>query len=369
MKLDCEREKLLQAFQLASAAAPTRSPKPVLQNVKLEAIGERAELIGTDLELGVRVEVPGVTIEAPGKALLPLGRFGSILRETTDATLRLESDGLSTLVRGERSEFRLMAPDPAEFPSVESFGDEQYQELPARAFRELIRRTVFATDNESSRYALGGVLLELQAGKIVAVGTDGRRLAMMECPAKQVGGSEERTPIVPTRTMQLLERSLADATGDVQLAARPNCVLVKSQRFSLYSNLVEGRFPRWRDVFPRRADSQKIELLVGPLFSAVRQAAILTSEQTRGIDIDFVDGRAIFAGRAAEAGQSRVELPVAYDGPALGVTLDPRYLSDFLKVLDLEKTITLDIKDAESAVVCSTDDGYGYVIMPLARER
>ena len=49
----------------------------------------------------------------------------------------------------------------------------------------MIRRTIFATDNESSRYALGGVLLEMAADKIIAVGTDGRRLAKMEVPGPQ----------------------------------------------------------------------------------------------------------------------------------------------------------------------------------------
>jgi DNA polymerase-3 subunit beta len=77
----------------------------------------------------------------------------------------------------------------------------------------------------------------------------------------------------------------------------------------------------------------------------------------------------VLSGRAAEVGQSRIELPIAYDGPSVAITLDPRYLTDFLKVLDAEKNITLEIKDAESAAVCTTDDGYAYVIMPLARDR
>ena len=53
--------------------------------------------------------------------------------------------------------------------------------------RELIRRTVFATDNESSRYALGGVKLEFGDDNITAVGTDGRRLAKMTGPVTKSG--------------------------------------------------------------------------------------------------------------------------------------------------------------------------------------
>jgi DNA polymerase-3 subunit beta len=108
---------------------------------------------------------------------------------------------------------------------------------------------------------------------------------------------------------------------------------------------------------------------VGDFYSAVRQAAIVTSEESRGVDFKFADGMLELSGRAAEVGQSRVELPIGYDGPAIAICLDPRYVSDFLKVLDPEKNFTLEIKNAESAAVCSTDDGYGYVIMPLARDR
>jgi len=315
--------------------------------------------------------VPGIEAEAPGSVILPIGRFGSILRETSDAKLRLESDGSGVIVRGEHSEFRLPAENPAEFPAVSEFGEQKYHVLPARVLSQLIRRTSFATDAESSRYALGGVLLELTAEKITAVGTDGRRLAMMEAPAQSVGGhaTGDNMTIVPTRSMHLIEKILTEPDAEVQIAARPNEVLVKSPRATLYSRLVEGRFPKWRDVFPKRPDAVKIEISVGPLYSAVRQAAIVTSEESRGVDFTFEQGKLILAGRAPEVGQSRVELPVAYDGAAVSISLDPRFFSDFLKVLEPETTFTLELKDAESAAVCHTADGYAYVIMPLARDR
>jgi DNA polymerase-3 subunit beta len=112
-----------------------------------------------------------------------------------------------------------------------------------------------------------------------------------------------------------------------------------------------------------------MELVVGPVYSAVRQAAIVTDDESRGVDFTFGEGKLVLSGRSARVGQSRVELPIGFDGAPLTITLDPRYVNDFLKVLDPEKNFTLELKDAESAAVCRTDDGYGYVIMPLARER
>ena len=121
-------------------------------------------------------------------------------------------------------------------------------------------------------------LLEFEEDKIVAVGTDGRRLAKMEGPAKSVGGhtSGDSTTIVPSKAMQLIERATSDADDTIQLAARGNEILVKTPRITIYSRLLEGRFPRWRDVFPQREGTVAIELPIGAFASAVRQAAIVT---------------------------------------------------------------------------------------------
>jgi DNA polymerase-3 subunit beta len=107
---------------------------------------------------------------------------------------------------------------------------------------------------------------------------------------------------------------------------------------------------------------------VGPLYSAVRQAAIFTDSESRGVDFVFGDGNLMLRASVAESGNSRVELPVAYSGPNVVLALDNRYVSDFLRVLDPEVTITMDMVDGESAALFATDDGYGYVIMPMARE-
>ncbi len=370
MKATCERDKLLHAFQMAASVAPSRSPKPILQNVKLEMTAEKAILMGTDLEVGIRVDVPGITVEVPGSVVLPRDRFGKILTESSDEALSLESDGGKVVVRGQRSQFQLPSENPDEFPSVLAFEEAKYHEMPARFFREVVRRTVFATDNESSRYALGGVLVELAANSLTAVATDGRRLARQEGPATSVGGhvSGETMTIIPTKTMQLLDRALGDNEENIQLAARDNDILVRSGRATVYSRLVEGRYPKWRDVFPRHEETVKIGMTVGPFYAAVRQAMIVTSEERRGVDFTFGGGKIVLAGHGAELGESHVELPTEYDGAEVGITLDPRYLSDFLKVLAPEQTFTVELRNAESAAVCSTEDGYAYVIMPLARE-
>lgn len=360
---------MLSAFTVASNVVPPRSPKPVLQNIKFEAGESGGVLTATDLEIAVRATVDGLQIDAPGQAVLPISQFSSLLRESSDATLRLESDGSMIFVKGEHSQFRFPAHDPDEFPLVAPFEESKYHEISAALLRELIRRTVFATDTESTRYALGGVLLELEPKRAVAVGTDGRRLAKMEGPAESVNdhATGASSTIVPTKAMHFIERVLTDADGNVQVAARPTDLLVRTPRFTIYSRLVEGRYPKWRDVFPSREGYTSVDLLVGPLAAALRQAQIATDNDSRGVDFTFGDGLLQLAGRAANVGESHIELPVPYDGKTTTITLDPKYVLEYLKVLSPDVNFRLEMLKPDSAAVCSTEDGYGYVIMPLSR--
>jgi DNA polymerase-3 subunit beta len=225
---------------------------------------------------------------------------------------------------------------------------------------------------ESSRYALGGVLFELEPNKITAVGTDGRRLAKMEGPAESVAGHKtgDAMTIIRTPSLRAIGRALAEADNEVHLAARGSDVLIRTPRCTFYSRLVEGRFPRWRDVFPQRQSAPRIDMQVGPLHSALRQASVVLSAESRGIDFTFADGTLTLSGATAEAGQSRVEMPVPYDGPQIVVSLDHRFVLEYLKVLAPEANIALEIENGETAAVFHADDNtYGYVVMPLSRDR
>ena len=371
MKIKINRESFLRVFQIAAAVAPARSPKAILQNIKLDITKDQAIMTATDTEVGVRLNVPDLEIMSPGSAVVPVTRLSMILRESRDETLVIDADADKTLITGQHSRFELQAQNPDEFPEVAEFADTDYFEISSTVLRELIKRTLFATDSESSRYALGGVLLEMDDQTITAVGTDGRRLAKMEGVLKTVGEPQNGggTTIVPARSMQLMERILPDVDEPVHLAVRSNDLLMRETSGIFYTRLVEGRFPKWRDVLPKRADSNKIDIPVGPMYQALRQAAIVSSEESRGIDFTFHNGSLVLSNNTAEVGQSRIEMPVPFDNEELTITLDHRFVADFLKVLQPEKTFTLDVENSEQAAYCHTDDNYGYVIMPLSKDR
>ena len=372
MKLQFQRESALATFSLAAMVAPSRSPKEILQYVKIEVRNGAAVIMATDLEVGIRVGMEGIESDEEHLDLvLPVDRFSLILRESKDETLALDVNDSTVTIKGQHSKFQLPSPNPDEYPSIIDFTESDFINVARPMFHEMIRRTVFATDTDSTRYALGGVLLENADDKLLAVATDGRRLAKMEGASKVVGApnSGGSMTIIPTRAMQLLERALGDGEGSVQIAPRSNDVLVRCDKMVFYSRLVEGRFPKWQDVLPNRRDAERIDITIGPLYSALRQASIVASQESRGIDLQFEEGSLVLSAATAEKGESRVEVPISYEGPTVKVSLDHRYVSDFLRVLNLEQTVTVEFESSEAPVLFTTDDNYGYVVMPLSPDR
>ncbi len=369
MKIVCNREKFLNGFQIATALVPTRSPKDILNSIKIEAIDGKVVLMATDQEAGVRLELDDAEIKTPGKALLSVQRVGNILRESSDETLTFETANTSLDIHGVHSEFHLPLANPDEFPTVGRFTEEAYFEMPAPLFRDMVRRTVFATDTESTRYQLGGVLFEIDGDQITAVATDGRRLATMRGTGKSINGyrNQNTSTIVPTKTLHIIERAISDKDPFVQFAARTSDVMFRTERCTLYSRLVEGRYPNWNMVIPSREGRTRVEGIAGPFFAAVRQASIVADPDSRGIEFTFGNGALIVAAKTADVGQSRIEIPLSYNLEPISITMDYRYVLDFFKVLPPEKPFALDIKSNTEPALYSTDDHYQYVVMPMSR--
>lgn len=370
MKLICQRDALSSAFQTVSGVVPSRTPKPVLQNIRLEASSGRAVLIGTDSEVAIRHDVPESDIQRGGDALLPAARTSAILKEMRGDVVTLERTDAAMILRGERSEYKLPLIDPTEFPAVGEFGEQQAHGMSSSLLKSMLRRTMFATDAASSRYTLGGVLFEVSGDSLTLAATDTRRLAVISGKCDTLGKAPESTAttVVPTRAVQLIERSLSESDAPVSFVVSDKYVLLKAGPVTIYSRLMEGRFPRWKDVLPTDRN-MTIDLVCGSFYAAVRQSQIVTNEESRGVDFKFSRGLLTLMSRAAEVGESKVELPISHDGEEVTITFDPRFVGEFLRVLKPETPLSLDLIDGESVALFRCEDGYLYVVMPLTRDR
>jgi DNA polymerase-3 subunit beta len=232
----------------------------------------------------------------------------------------------------------------------------------------MIRRVNFAVSAaEHSKYgATVGVMWELEDEKVSLVATDGRRLALVHGIGQSKGGhsTKGQSAVAPIKAMSLLERNLVEPDELVKVSFRPNEVLMKTERAMIYSRLVEGRFPNYRQVIPKDP-AVKVPLTVGPFYSAVRQAAIMTDDESKRVVFSFAKNRVTLKAKGAESGRSKVELPVEFDHKPIEISFDPKFVGDMLKVLEPDTQVTLEMIDEKTAAVFRQDANYTYVIVPL----
>jgi DNA polymerase III subunit beta len=366
MRADCDRESFLSACQLVSAAVSSRDVKPILRNFKIIAEGDRCTLMATDLELGIRFDVQNLIIQEPGEAILPAARLIAILREARDARLNIEADSSACVVRGASLEFEMPGEDPSQFPDIPTFAEDKYHEISAGTLRDMIRRTIFATADETARYSMTGVMWELDAEVVRLVATDGRRLALAQGTATANGGhtTKGQAPVVPTKAMSLLERNLQVDEDPVKICLRANDALFRTGRAVVYSRLVEGRFPDYKQVMPRKA-ATKVTLSTATFPAAVRQAAVMTDDDSKRVTFHFDHDKLTLQAQGATAGRSKVELPIVYDGKPIDINFNPAYLIEMLKVLPGDEEITLDLIDGGSPALFKHGTSYSYLVMPL----
>jgi DNA polymerase-3 subunit beta len=349
-------DNLLRAVLAANAAVPARGPKPVLQNV----LAYNGGLTGTDLELQVSAEIAYVG----DPILLPHARLLAILRAATGDEVTLEPGPSSCRVTIGDGSWTLPTEDAAEFPQWETPTAKPICRVPCDQFCRAVKGVAYATDNQSSRYALGGVLVEVKDGTVTLVATDGRRLSSCEIEVDQA--VDDSTTLIPARAILAIASAASHSEGAVQLEASDKEVQATIDGTVITARLLEGRFPRWRDVIPER--EAKATLANGAeLLAATRAAAVCTSEASKGVKFVFTKEGIHLTAKSSEAGESSVTCPHLEFGLAATVAMDPAFVAEFLRAVDPAEPVEVEAVDAQSAVVFRCGDCTG-VVMPLAAD-
>lgn len=350
---------LLRAVQDVGRVVHARGPKPILGNVR---IGDGL-VTGTDLEIRIDRTID----EHCEPMLLPADRLLAILRSCRqDDTVTLTLAGSSVKIKCGRGLWTLPTEDVAEYPAWEASDPSPVARLPADQFTRAVKAVDYACDRESSRYALGAVLIDVVRGEDPNfVGTDGRRLSAVATSNDQ--DTDDSTTLVPVNAISIAATLAERSEGSVQIEATKSEVVFTLDGAVVTARLLDGRFPKWRDVFPEpTAEPHAVDRL--ELLAATKAAAVVASEQSKGVLYDFGSSLTLTA-KSSEYGESKVKCELVEAGTACKVKLDPAFVRDYLNGLpaDEEPNVLVHTTGPGGAVTLVCGE-YRGVIMPLAED-
>ncbi len=368
MRFSCGRDELYKAVQSVLGVVASKGVHPVYESVQIAAGADGLTLQATDLEIGMRVAVSadsGLEVLQPGTAVVPAQRLAAILRELPRerVVFAWDADRRESTLEAGRGRFKLQGPSPEDFPEIPDVGGAAEIALPASVLRRMIKRTAFAAAKERMRFALNGLLVQVEGESIELVATDGRRLALEADTCANPDGTSLRA-IVPTKGFQQLDKALGDPDSTVWIAVGNNHFRGRSGDVTVVSRLVEGSFPGYRDVIPATC-SHNAQIARDALQAALRRASLVTSRDAQCVRLAFASGELAVTARSSE-GSAEERLPCTYDGGEEVLGFNPDFLLDALGVLDGEHvTFEWNGKASPGKV---TEGSYVYVVMPVSLE-
>jgi len=366
MKVICNRGALLDGILVAATVVSSRQAKLALQCLKLTAKDGILTLSATDNEVSVRYSDAQVQIEVEGEALLPADKLRDIVRESIDDTLAIDATGETALIKGQDSHFKIFTQKPSEFPPIPDFEGEPHFTMAGGQLKQLIGQTLFAASREATRYAFNGVLMVAKNKKVMMVATDGRRLAQAkgDLISEGVLPKDGAKAIIPTKTLNLIDKLIADPEEQVQFQIRENQVIIHTPRSTLTSNLVDGQFPPYEDVIPKDTD-KKMSASTADFLSAIKRAALLTNEESKGIRMAFSKKGLTLSSRNPDAGEAEVRFACKYDGTDVEIGFNPQFLVDALRVVDTDE-IAFELTASNRPGLLKAGNDFQYVIMPVS---
>jgi len=377
ISLRIPRAELLHAVGAASKAIASRSVRPVLSNVR---IGDGL-VTGTDLELRIDVAIG----EVCEPFLVPADRLLDILRNCSGETVKLKASGGTVTVKCEPGEWVLPTEDVHEFPAWEADGLHYLPGIPEDQFKKAVHFVLPCVDTQSSRYALGGVLIESSKEQVTLIATDGRRMARSVCvhdgdndifdrDPKAVGA--KIAPVVPKNVMESVRDACQEAGENlVNAAASDSAIRFEIGSITVTSNLVAGRFPEWRGLV-NLPSSKPASVDRKSFVDCMKASKIVTTEQSKGVTIAPKDDCLLINAQSSDLGHSKVECAASQVGEMQQTKLDPSFVLDFLTHVprDMpEVHVFCESPTDRVLFACDRDDAsgeyaYACVIMPLAED-
>ncbi|MCZ4280977.1 DNA polymerase III subunit beta [Kiloniella laminariae] len=370
MKLTIERSALLKSLAHVQSVVERRNTIPILSNVLMEAKDGKLSLTATDMDLTI-VDQVGATIVEAGATTAPAHTFYDIVRKLPDGSeveVSANPDTAQMTLKAGRSTFTLQTLPREDFPASGMASLPQVFGVQVSELKNLIDRTRFAISTEETRYYLNGIYIHATEADgtavLRAVATDGHRLARFEMPLPE-GAENVPGVIVPRKTVNELRKLIDETSNPIEVSLSETKIMFRFDSTVLSSKLIDGTFPDYQRVIPSGNDKSLV-LDCKTFSSAVDRVSTISTEKSRAVKISIDGSTMTLSANSAENGSAVEVLEISYEGTALDIGFNSRYLLDIAQQIEGDSAEFL-MADAASPTIVrdSADNSALYVLMPM----
>lgn len=368
IEISLQREKLLGPLQMVVNVVEKRQTLPILSHILIRGQNDSLIFIGSDVEMEVHSMVKldhsnynGIEFTIPGKKFLDICRSVA-----ENSTIKITvNDGKANVLCG-YSRFVMPSFPPREFPLASMQNREMEVAVSSIDLAKLINKTSFAIPQQDVRKYLNGLLFEVKDSTLMALATDGHRLAMHKVSCATTKDSFAQV-IIPKKAIFALNKILTPTSQNITLGFNENFINIIGDNCILISKLISGKFPNYSKIIPPKGD---LELTINcvEIKQALIRVNILSSELFRSVQFTIDQGILTLGANNPEQEEAVEEIMVDYQKPEVTMTFNISYFLDILNTIEDDHKVKIFFNDGGGSVVieeASNDPDCFYVLMPI----
>ena len=372
MKFRCERDSLVEVLATAGRAVGTRSSaQMVLSGLRIETVGNRLSVVGTDLDLTVHVTTEAIGI-TDGVCVAPAKLLADIVRSLEPGAVTIEAEGEKVEIGAARSRFSLRTFPVDDFPTLPEPPDPATF-LPAAGLAGALHQVVRAASGDDARPLLTGVLIAPEGTGVRLVATDSYRLALRDIAGSDAFSGTSQI-LVPARALAELQRLSALGSGTkgddgqapaVGLSIGDHDVTFTAGDVKVSTRLLDGTYPDYRQLIPAEYPN-RLHVGKDSLLDALRRVRLLVRDNTTPVRLSMRHGGVDLTVVSQEVGDASETVDADFEGEDLTIAFNPTYLIDGVEAVAGDEVLLETVDATKPATVRAAEEtDFRYLLMPV----
>ena len=334
MKFSIARDPLLAALVKPLGLAASGHAIPILSHFLIQADTHLA-FTATNLETEMTAQVDA-DIEEGGALTLPARKMADIVRALpAGAMIRLETIGHQAKITSGRSRFQVSTLPADDYPLFSA--QEGWRSIACTPDNLLVLFThvAYAQAKGDVRFYLNGLYLTHDEEHLIAVATNGHRLASYQVPYH--GDSESFAIIIPSQAVAEIIRLLKDEAS-CTLEIAPSALRLTLSASQIITKLIGGRYPDYKRIIPASYQHQA-RVDRETLRQALLRVRIFSTEKLRGVMLNLDPGKITIKTTNAYQDQAEDVIDAETTASDVRVGFQNEYLLDALQATSEEQVI------------------------------
>jgi len=364
MEIKIQKRDLLSILNKMSGILSPKPTLPILNHVLIEAGKDGLIVTGTDLELNMKINKK-TTILKEGKVLTPGRKLLEVVREFPEAEVNLYSEKENCLrISQGKITLNLVGLRVDDFPLTPKIKNPIQFKITAGNLKKTISYTRSVVVFDENKPNLSGIFFTTEDGWLTTITTDTRRLARHKTKTNL---STNIKFILPIKTADAIKGLWEDGVElDVNLGT--NQIIFSGTGLVLTSQIIEGEFPDYNTVVPKKEDLFAATIPLPAFISSLRRMKQVVSSGKNLVRLDVRKNNMKVSGETAGVGEGVEEMDISYQGEPVVLNFNPNYLLEGVKSIEGEEAFFFGLNrnpEKPSLIRSTKNTDYLYLVMSM----